>query len=37
MDMVKFICSEISCFLKSIFDISIQKIEKIFNRNKTGL
>jgi hypothetical protein len=37
MDMVKFILSEICCLLKSSFDISMQKIEQLFKRNKTGL
>ena len=37
MDMVKYIVSEICCLLKSGFDISIQKIEELFRRNKTGL
>jgi len=37
MDMVKYLCSEICYFLKSSLDISIQKIEDIFKRNKSGL
>lgn len=37
MDMVRYIISEFCCLLKSSLDISIQKIEALFRRNKTGL
>jgi len=29
MDILKYICSEIGCFLKAALDISAQKIEQI--------
>jgi len=31
MDILKYVCNEICCFIKSSFDISIQKIQQIFN------
>lgn len=37
MDILKFICSEIACFIKSSLDLSVQKIEQTFDRIKTGL
>lgn len=32
MDILKLICSEICYFVKSGFDISMQKIEQLFRR-----
>ncbi len=37
MDVVKFIANEIACFFKAGLDISLQKLEEIFSRNKSGL
>lgn len=37
MDIIKYISSEIGCFLKATLDISVQKIEQIFNLGKNGL
>jgi hypothetical protein len=37
MDMVKYIFSEICCYVKSSMDISMQKIGQLLKRNKTGL
>lgn len=37
MDTLKYIYSEICCLVKSGFDISMQKIERMLHRNKTGL
>lgn len=37
MDVVKFICNEIACFIKAGLDISLQKLEEVFRRNNSGL
>jgi len=31
MDILKYVCNEICCFIKSSFDITIQKIQQILN------
>ncbi len=31
MEILKYIYNEIGCFIKSSFDISVQKIQQIFN------
>lgn len=31
MEILKYVYNEICCFVKSSFDISIQKIQQIFN------
>jgi len=37
MDIIKYIYNELHCFIKSAFDISMQKITSIFHRNNSGL
>jgi len=31
MEILKYIYNEISCFIKASFDISMQKLQQIFN------
>lgn len=37
MDIIKYIYNELSCFIKSTVDISLQKLASIFHWNNSGL
>ncbi len=36
MDIVKFLYTEFSCFIKACSDIFLQKLEQVFRRNKVS-